>query len=384
MKIALVIERMDPRRGGRERSVAQIASALVRRGNDVTILCQQGQLAGERVNVQQLGALGMFRSTRMTNFVACVRQAIQRDHYDIIHATLPVPGCNVYQPRGGTIPGQAEAASRRWKLAGSIKSRIFEPLNFHRRKLAQFERMVVDDQDVVCLAVSAMIAAEFEDHYTRRDNVRVIYNGVDIPEVDEEQWAHWRQRKRFEMGVASGDPVFISVATNFTLKGVDETIRAFAKWCGQHMHRINTRLIIVGRDLVEGYERIAGLLGVGRQVVFVPRTDDIFQWYAAADACILLSWYDPCSRTVLEALRLGIPSITTVYNGASEVISAGAGLVVSSPTDKRAIVAGLDELSDPERRDRRRAACLALTESVSTDHHVDELLKVYSEVVGAK
>ena len=47
-------------------------------------------------------------------------------------------------------------------------------------------------------------------------------------------------------------------------------------------------------------------------------------------------------------------------------------------------MAGLDELSDPQRRDQRRAACLGLADSVSTDHHVDELLKVYSEVVGSR
>jgi len=384
MKIALVIERMDRRRGGREQSVAQIASGLARRGHDVTVLCQYGKLADERVNVEEVGTLGIFESTRLTNFVASVNAAIGREPYDIVHATLPVPGCNVYQPRGGTIPAQAEASRRRWRIAGGIKGRLFEPLNFRRRKAAQFERMVLDDPKVVCLAVSAMIAAEFEDYYDRRENVRIIYNGVDVPELDEEQWAHMRQKKRFELGVGSGDPVFISVATNFALKGIDETVRSFAKWCEQHAHRMNARLIIVGRDLVEGYQRIAGMLGVGKEVVFVPRSDEIFEWHSAADACILLSWYDPCSRTVLEALRLGIPSVTTVYNGASEVIASGAGIVVSSPRDRNAVVAALDELSDPQRRAQRKAACLRVCESVSTDHHVDELLKVYSEVVAAK
>ena len=117
-------------------------------------------------------------------------------------------------------------------------------------------------------------------------------------------------------------------------------------------------------------------------MVFVGPTDEIHQWYAAADACVLLSWYDPCSRVVLEATRWGIPSITTVYNGASEILADGAGIIVGSPKDRRAVAAAMEELADPHRRAMRARACLDVAERLSMDRHVEELLKIYTEVAG--
>jgi len=377
MKIALVIENMDPARGGREASTAEIAAGLARRGHQVAVLCQQGRWSGPNVEVLELGRRGLFRSWRVGNFAADVAKAAAEGGFDIIHATLPVPCANVYQPRGGTIPAQAAASARRWGAAGGLRRRAFEPLNLCRRALGRIEDKLARDNSVLCLAVSWVVAQEFAEFYGRQVGVRVVRNGVSLPEIDPEDWAHWRQRIRFDLGVGQRDPVFISVANNFALKGIRETIEAFAKWDDSHQGRANARLVIVGKPQPEGYERIASMRGVGGKVLFVPPTQEIFRWYAAADACVLLSWYDPCSRTVLEATRLGIPSITTVYNGASEILTGGAGIVVGSPEDTRAVVAALDELADPQRRAARAQVCRATADELSMERHVERLLEAY-------
>jgi len=58
MKIALIIERMEPSRGGRETSTAQIAQRLAELGHSVTVLCQQGSWPSDSpgVEVVSLGA----------------------------------------------------------------------------------------------------------------------------------------------------------------------------------------------------------------------------------------------------------------------------------------------------------------------------------------
>jgi len=379
MRVALVIEAMDPSRGGREISTAQIATGLARLGCDVTVLCRSGSWPDDRVKIEQLGRRGMLRVSRMSNFVAAAGAAAAGGDYDVVHAMLPVSGADVYQPRGGTVPGQIEASVRRWKLAGPLRKAVFEPLNLSRRRLGRLERALVADTSVMCLAVSEMVAQEFTRHYGRSDNVRVVYNGVEIPSIDPEDWAQWRQQVRYKLGVGQDDPVFISVATNFPLKGVTEAIRAFSKWLDRG-GCANARLVVVGRELVEGYRRLAGMRGVGSRVVFVPPTREILQWYAAADACILLSWYDPCSRTVLEATTLGIPSITTVYNGAAEILADGAGFVVRSPDDISATVAALEALADPQTRARCRQACAQAAGAASMARHVEQLLGIYEEV----
>jgi UDP-glucose:(heptosyl)LPS alpha-1,3-glucosyltransferase len=299
--------------------------------------------------------------------------------YDVVHAMLPLGGASVYQLRGGTVPAQRDASLRRRWLLGRLLVKLTEPLNRRRREMAAMEAQVVADRRVLLLPVSAMVARELERFYGRTDNVRVVFNGVDVPEPDDPRRADWRQRIRFQLGVGQGDPVFLTVATNFALKGVAETIEVFARWYHRGDPGANPRLVVVGRDSPEGYQRHAGLRDVGRFVVFVPPTGDVFQWYAAADACVLLSWYDPCSRVVLEACRWGIPSITTAYNGASEALTGGAGIVVASPRDKVGLLAAFDAMADPTRRAGMSQACRRVAERLTIDRHVDELLDAYQE-----
>lgn len=379
MKVALVVERMDTARGGRETSVAQTALALRRRGHQVTILCGQGSWSAEGVEVVELGRRGPLRVQRLRNFVDDVRRAAGARELDIIHATLPVPGANVYQPRGGTVPGQRAGSRRRRSGPARLVSDITSGLNFRRNRMGELEYETAVKTDALCLGVSEMVADEFREFYRCSERVRVVYNGVDVPDPRGERRADDRQRMRYKLGVSPEGPVFLCAAKNFPLKGVLELIVAFARWYHRDRQRPDARLVIVGRDTPEGYQRIAALRDVGNRVVFVGWTPEIFDWYAAADAVVLLSWYDPCSRVVLEAARWGIPSMTTRFNGAAEAFGDAGCIVVDSPKDVRAVVDGLDELADPDRRERHAEACREIADQLSTERHVDRLVEVYAE-----
>jgi len=384
MKIALIIEKMDTARGGRERSTAQIAAALGEKGQDVTIVCQQGSHENEKVQVCELGKKGLLRIIQLRNFIEDVQQHINDTQYDIIHTMLPIPGANVYQLRSGTYSAQSAAGIRRRSVVEKPFAALSAMLKFRHHELMHLERRLMAEESVLCLPVSQMVADELQTYYGRTENVRVIYNGVETPDPNSRLRADWRQKLRYRMGLKPEDVVFLTVATNFELKGVAETIIAFAKWYHRSKRTVDARLVVIGRDLPEGYQRHASLRDVGPKVIFLPRTDEIFQWYAAADACVLLTWYDPCSRTLLEAARWCIPSITTIYNGASEMLAKGAGIVVSSPRDRRGIVAAMDELADPDGRAMRAGACAALAPELSIERHVDELIKAYADLVAPK
>ncbi|MCY2931141.1 MAG: glycosyltransferase family 4 protein [Planctomycetota bacterium] len=377
MRIALVIERMDPARGGRETSTGQIAALLRARGHEVTLLCQDARWEHEGVTVRALGRKGLLRTRRLENFVHAVQSEMAGGAYDIVHATLPIPGVNVYQPRSGTMPAQAAAALRRRSWVGRVLAAGAMKLQVHRRYLANLEARLVRQTPCLVLPVSEMVARELAEYYGRREGVQVVMNAADVAAVDEQDWSHWRQRARYLLGAGPESTVFLTVAKNFELKGVGELIRGFARWYHRN-NRPDARLVVVGRDNVEGYQRHAGLRDVGDRVTFAPPTTEIERWYAACDACVLLSWYDPCSRVVLEALRYGIPCLTTSYNGAAEVLGGGAGVVIASPADTKGLEAALGELHDVGGRQRRREACLAAAGNLSVDRHVSELLAAYA------
>jgi len=382
MKIAIVIERMDTERGGREASTAQVAVELARRGHEVTILCQSGQWDGQPVRLRVLSSRGLWRVSRLRAFAADLQREIAGGRFDVVHAMLPVPGANVYQLRGGTVPGQRHAAIRRRSILERPLVMAVQPLNLCRRQLERMEQAVASDPGVLCLPPSRMVAQELERYYGRREGVRVVYNAVDVPDPRGAQRAEWRRRLRDGMGLNDDAVAFLVVARNFALKGVAESIIAFARWYHSRRGGRLARLVILGREAPEGYQRHANLRDVAGAVVFVPHTPEVFQWYAAADVCMLLSWYDPCSRVVLEAARWGIPSITTVFNGAAELLADGAGIVVKSPRDFKVIVPAMERMADPDGRAAFSTACNAMADQLSIRRHVDELLQAYAQLLG--
>jgi UDP-glucose:(heptosyl)LPS alpha-1,3-glucosyltransferase len=362
--------------------VGEIAAELARRGHDVTVICRQGRQpdATGAVKVMALGPAGGFlRSLALPRFASAVGEAARRGVFDIVHATLPIPAANIYQPRGGTVAGQIQAKRRRLGALGRAWYDLTRGFNLDREIAGQYEGEIAADSPATCLCVSPMVAREFAAFHRRATRVRVVFNGVDIPTIAADERAKWRADLRAQWGADAATPVFLTVAENFRLKGVAEAIAAlgdFARAGGR------ARLVVAGGADAGPYRKLAAGAGVADRVEFTGHVESVFPLYSAADAVVLLSWYDACSRVVLEALRWGVPSITTRYNGAAELPAEGAVRVVESPRDRAGVVAAMGELADPARRQAMADACRKLADWAALARQVDELEQVYREVAG--
>jgi UDP-glucose:(heptosyl)LPS alpha-1,3-glucosyltransferase len=377
VNVALVIERMDPRRGGRERSTAQIARHLAAAGCRVHILCYESTLHEKGIEIRRLDVRPGSRLETLRRFARAVETETRRGDYDIVHGTLPLEAINVYQPRGGTLPGQRDASIRRRRGPGKLAAWLGWQCNPVRRQMLQWERRVVTGGKATCLAVSEMVADEFRRHYRRE--ARVVFNGADPPPMSPEMVASCRTHKRMALGIGPGAPVFVTLATNWQLKAVDQVLRAFDLFVRRTGNR-NARLVCIGRDEPARYALLAEKLGLGGLVDFPGRIDDAYEWYTVATGTVLLSWYDPCSRVVLESIGMGVPAITTRYNGAAEILADGAGMVVDSPRDIGQVAGAMQLLADPQASGEYREACTRAAERVSMARHVESLLDVYRKL----
>jgi UDP-glucose:(heptosyl)LPS alpha-1,3-glucosyltransferase len=111
----------------------------------------------------------------------------------------------------------------------------------------------------------------------------------------------------------------------------------------------------------------------------------VAQCYHASDFCVLPSYYDPCSLVVFEALACGLPVITTAYNGAGELITAGKeGFVVSSPDAQDELIQALEAMTDDGSRTRMSASALELGRAQSFDRHVARLMELFEQVANEK
>jgi UDP-glucose:(heptosyl)LPS alpha-1,3-glucosyltransferase len=137
---------------------------------------------------------------------------------------------------------------------------------------------------------------------------------------------------------------------------------------------------VIGRDRPERYERQAQRLGCPDLVRFVGGVADSVPYYAAADVYLHPTYYDPCSLVVLEALAGGLPVITTVHNGAGELMTPGVhGFVLADPTDVRSLVGHMEQLMDSTERSACSRRARELAEQHDLERNYREILAVYEE-----
>ena len=78
---------------------------------------------------------------------------------------------------------------------------------------------------------------------------------------------------------------------------------------------------------------------------------------------------------------MGLPVISTRFNGASEIMTDGVhGFVLDDPNDIDALADAMRKMLDPDRRRAMSEACLQLRPKLSYEHHLDELVRIYHRV----
>jgi UDP-glucose:(heptosyl)LPS alpha-1,3-glucosyltransferase len=379
LNIALVILHADPSRGGAERYTVDLAHALAARGGHrVSLLACSFDQVDATVRQVPLGRPAATRLGRYLRFLDGLDAHLAAEPYDVVHAMLPVRRCDVYHPHAGIA---AEAVrTGHLKHAGAAKqlaSRVANRVNLKRQRFAAVERrLLTGPQPPVVLCLSEYVKATVRQHYDLPDDrLATLFNAVDLAKFDPAARPGAREELRSRNGFSPDETVALIIAQDFARKGLGETIRALAQ-AGAGNDAL--RLLVIGKQDPSKYRKLAESLGVSHRVTFAGPTRDVYACYRAADFFVLPTRHDPCSLVVLEALAMGLPVISTVFNGACEIMETGRhGVVLPDPSDVNALAAAMRQLQDPSTRRAMSEACLALRPKLAYGHHLDELLRIY-------
>lgn len=378
MRIALVILHADPARGGAERYTIDLAEALARREHEVSILASSFAKTPADVRQVTLAATGLTRLARYKSFLRSLDAHLKSAQYDVVHAMLPVRRCDVYHPHAGVAADAISTGHLKYESAvGRGVSRAFNALNRKRRHFARVERRVLTSAEpplVICL--SDCIRRSVLAHYSfPPEKLVTIVNGVDLARFDPKSRPRAGQELRRRFNLDDNEVVALIIAQDFHRKGLASAIDAMAI-----VNEPRLRLLVVGKEATAKYERLAERLGVASRVTFAGPTSDTYSFYAAADFFVLPTRHDPCSLVVLEALAMGVPVISTAQNGACEVMADGReGFVLPDPGDAQRLAEAMRTMLDAAARKRMREACLALRPGISSEHHVEQVLRVYEQ-----
>lgn len=387
LRIALVILHADPTRGGAERYTHDLALALRGRGHHVTLIASSfapndapdPPARDDESNCVRLENAAPTRAGRYLRFLDELDRHLIANDYDIVHAMLPVRQCDVYHPHAGVA---AESIlNGHLKYEGPVMrliARTANRMNTRRQRFAAIERALLERADgPVVLCLSDYVKSESSRHYALPDTkIASLFNATDLTRFDPAARPQAGAALRRKLNLRDDQIVALIIAQDFYRKGVAEAIRAVARVKDERLV-----LLVVGKPDATPYRQLAQREGAAHRVIFAGPTDDPYSFYRAADFFVLPTRHDPCSLVVLEALAMGVPVISTQFNGACQIMEdVRHGFVLPDPADVAALAASMHRLLDPVLRQEMSAHCLALRPRLSYQRHLDDLLTIYQRI----
>lgn len=213
------------------------------------------------------------------------------------------------------------------------------PIVLHRRLyyrlIMALENRIYRDSRVRLAAVSQLTGGELALHFGRRD-VTVIPNAVDLARFNPLERLRRREASRHAFYLLAAEFVLLLVGNDWKKKGLTPLLKAVAA-----NRQLPLRLLVVGRDDRAPFLEQIRELDLGNHVLFLEPSQDIMQFYAAADVYAGPSLHDSFALPPIEAMACGLPVITSAANGGSQIITEGSdGFVLADPEDSDAL-AGL-------------------------------------------
>lgn len=323
-----------------------------------------------------LPARGATRVGRYARFLDGLDAHVEKTRYDVVHAMLPVRRCDVYHPHAGIA---AEAvASGHLKHSGTVQramARVGTRFNARRQRFARVERQLLDGANpptVLCL--SEYVKGTVRKHYELPEaKLATLFNSVDLAKFDPARRPEAGAEVRGRFGIQPDRVVGLMIAQDFARKGLREAILAASRVPDPRLV-----LLVVGKEDPARYRELARE-GIADRLIFAGPTTDPYAFYRATDFFVLPTRHDPCSLVVLEALAMGVPVVSTVFNGACEIMRTGThGFVLQDPGDVNALSESMRAMLEPERRRAMADACLQLRPALSYERHLDHLVRIYA------
>jgi len=242
------------------------------------------------------------------------------------------------------------------------------------------KRSELHQADAVTAVCGAVVDSLVRDYGVERSRVRVVPNGADLP--DEEQERPIARRLRDELGAGPFRPLWVCPARLESQKGQAVLIDALARVRARGLDFV---AVLAGEgSLRADLERRSREAGLGDQVRFAGQVEPVGPLLLAADACVLPSLWEGLPLAVLEALARARPVIASRVGGVPDVVEDGLTGRLVPAGDAAALAAALEDFHrrpDPPRRMGLEGAARVEAE-FTWPRVVESFEEVYDEVLG--
>lgn len=293
----------------------------------------------------------------------------RKQHRDTIYFSLErVFHCDIYRAGDG-IHKEWLAIKTKNNLWLKIKS-YFNPMNWI---YTWIESHLFLNAKII-IANSKMIQSSLIKNFkVPPEKIRVIYNGIPLPEPFDKASAKSNLYKDFPF---LKNKILLSfVGSGYARKGLQEALLMLSKIPHKNWH-----FLIIGKEKKQKYyEQLAKSLNILDNTLFLGAQTEVSHFYAASDIFLFPTIYEPCSNATLEAASFENAIITTKQNGAGELFNPM--LLLDKP---QAITQGseilMKLLENPKFLRETQKNCAAAVNPLSVENNLQQTLQILNEL----
>lgn len=175
----------------------------------------------------------------------------------------------------------------------------------------------------------------------KKDLIDVLYNGVNESYVPLDD----KLKKNVRDGLTDGIPYFIFIGSMHPRKNIPGLLKSYDLF--RSMHQIDFRLVIVGEKIFMTTEidQLYSEMKFRNEVIFTGRLEPgrLHEVLATATAMVFVPYFEGFGIPVLEAMKCGVPVISSNTTSLPEV--AGDAALLCSPDDIQSIADYMNALA---------------------------------------
>jgi len=326
LRIAVVRRECGPGLGGAEAYCANVCTWLTEMGHNVTVIADKSLLPGLpffRAPVWGRGSI-----PKNLSFFLNARQVLKAGDFEVSYGLSRVAPVDVLR-----ISDPLHAA---WLDLGYQGGTILRRLRPRHRLLLWMEARAIKEAKAI-VTNSQLVKGQVQRYYsTCAEKVTVIYNGVDLkrfrPMTHED-----RVLAKKSLGISDDATIFVFAGSDLRRKGLSQLLSALAQFREQPFI-----LLVAGSMGNRNLKKKIKMIGLDQKIKWLGYVKDIERVYAMADLFVLPTQYDPFANTTLEAMACGTPALTTMQNGAGEIVEQVAHWLVVERPCHRSITEALE------------------------------------------
>jgi len=360
--------------GGAELILDRILSTLATRGVKIGLLARSWPEDRKNIEFIRCNPPKVTRSLRESIFARAACGMIAKLPNVFVQSHERIPCCDIFRAGDGLHAAYLEQRLRSEAFFGRTVTKLSL---FHANTIALERRMFASERLKAVVVNSEMVAEDLARCFGYpRERIHLAPNGIDLQRFSLDARALLRTDSRKRLGIDLKRPTVLFVGSGFERKGLGRAIEAVAA-LGKE-----AELVVVGSDRRPGkFVSIAKRAGIAERFHMVGPVADPLPYYAAADALILPTLYDPFPSTVIEALACGLPVVTTKSCGARDVVRKLDPNLVQDVLDRHGLTTALGRAIDLASNPGTRTAARKLAEEFSLENMVETFLALYGRLI---